>query len=268
MLLLPTAAIQSTENKAPRLSGPTQWLCAFASGWTNNTSVFQLYWKPFCCRSVTACVPLLRQCRGASMCLRIHWWFQEHVPPQLPIEPTWKCAGSCLWAYGRTEIQACRASLLYRSTREYKAEQGPSMNNYIHPCINGVAGSYRSLMMYDITMKMWKLYFPESHSYMKSWLPLRIKEPEILLFARKAWKVEQLKKHKLECRALLIWGDWLFWSVCYCLQGTLQMCELSQSCKYSLTQENVPCCTFFTYSKSKREVRNSPKTTRLTCKTI
>lgn len=58
--LLPAAAIQSAENKAPRLSGPTQWLCAFASGWTNNISVFQLQWKPFCCGSLTACVPLPR----------------------------------------------------------------------------------------------------------------------------------------------------------------------------------------------------------------
>jgi len=50
--------------------------------------LFQLYWKPFCCGSLTACVPPLRQRRGARVCLRIQRWFQEHVPPRLPIEPT------------------------------------------------------------------------------------------------------------------------------------------------------------------------------------
>lgn len=50
--------------------------------------VFQLYWKPFCCGSLPACVPPLRQCRGASVCWRIRRWFQEHVPPRLPTEPT------------------------------------------------------------------------------------------------------------------------------------------------------------------------------------
>lgn len=35
-------------------------------------------------------------------------------------------------------------------------------------------------------MKMSKLHFPKSCSYMKSWLPLKTKELEILVFARKA----------------------------------------------------------------------------------
>lgn len=85
VLLLPAAAIQSAENKAPRLSGPAQWLCAFASDWPNNTSVFQLYWKPLCCGRLAACAPPLRQRRGASVCLQIHLQFPGHVPPRLPV---------------------------------------------------------------------------------------------------------------------------------------------------------------------------------------
>lgn len=52
------------------------------------------------------------------------------------------------------------------------------------------------------------------------------------------------------------------------LAGALQMCELLESCKSSLTQENELYCTLVTYSKPKSYARSSLKPTRLTCKTV
>lgn len=101
---------------------------------------------------------------------------------QLPASPVCPCEP----VEGHRHGSAEPVGLLCRSTRGYKAEQGPSMYNHVHLCVNGVAGSYGSLMIYDIAMKMSKLHFPESCSYMKSWLLLKTKEPEILPFARKA----------------------------------------------------------------------------------
>ena len=207
VLLLPAAAIQSAENKAPRLSGPTQWLCAFASSWTNNTSVSALLetfllWESDCvcpsaqatqrCESVPTNSAVVSGARASAAAYRT----DVKACGQLPASPACPCEPLEGHRYGPTEP----VSHLHRSTRGSEAEQNPSVNNYVHLCINSDAGSYRSLRIYDVTMKMSKLHLLESCSYMKSWLPLKTKELEILTFARQTWKAEQPKEHKLECK--------------------------------------------------------------------
>lgn len=94
----------------------------------------------------------------------------------------------CLWEpmEGQRYGPAEPGSLLYRSTKGYEAEQAPPMDNYVHLCTRSVASWDGSLMIYDIAMKMSELHFPESCSYMKSWLSLKTKEPKSLVFTRKA----------------------------------------------------------------------------------
>lgn len=103
----------------------------------------------------------------------------------------------------------------------------------------------------DITVKMSKHRYPEPHSSKKSWLPFKIKDPAACKKRLKAGTTEKaqirMQRKFEECRALLIQGDLLFWSAHYFLQGTLQMCELLESCKYPFTQENKPCCRLLTY---------------------
>lgn len=85
------------------------------------------------------------------------------------------------------------------------------MNNYVHLCVNGAAGSWGGVMIYDITAKMSKHRYPEPRSYEKSWLPLEIKDPAA---CKKGWKAGTTEKAQIrmqrefeKCRALLIQGD-------------------------------------------------------------